>query len=194
MFIAPYRGTDGHIRSVYWTQATPYGEDNLSGTAGTPKAGGDPRGYYLAQTDVHQVAYRGEDGHIHEIYWVGDAPAQGWSPSIACNAPKAAGNPYPFYVATINTKHLVYRGEDKRIYDLSWNPGGQVTVTDLTEFALAPAAKTDPRAFVTPKGECHVFFVGEDDHVHEIRFGEQFFVLDTSRLGVLRDLGVLIGR
>ena len=54
----------------------PVGHDDLGGTAGAPKAAGDPVGYYVPAVDAHHVIYRGGDGHLHELFWVGLAPVQ----------------------------------------------------------------------------------------------------------------------
>jgi hypothetical protein len=172
MFIVPFRGTDGNIRSIYWTQTTPYGQDDLSGYAQTPKAGGDPTGYYLHDSDTHQIIYRTDNGHIYELWWVGEAPVSGWSVTQAAGAPAAAGNPAGFYAPGFNQKHVVYRGEDGHIYDLAWTPGGAVTLLDLTLFALAPVAKSDPQGYCDPNGQIRVVYVGADDHVQEIRLGQ----------------------
>ena len=195
MFIAPYRGSDNRIRSLYWTQASPYGEDNLSGTAQTPNAEGDPMGYYLADTDTHQVFYRGEDGHIYELWWVGDAPVSGWNLTASAGAPTAKGDPFGLYVSQTNTKHVVYRGANDRVYDLSWTPGGgNPSLTDLCEYAMAPAAKGDVHAYVDETGGCHALYLGPDDHVQEIRFGAKRHLIDP---GLLHDIGrmdILISR
>src|SRR5262249_2222734 len=64
MVILLFRGSDGTVRSLYWlapSSSSPGGSlgpvrhDNLSGTAGAPKAAGDPVGYYTAATDTHHV-------------------------------------------------------------------------------------------------------------------------------------------
>ena len=47
--------------------------------------------------DAHHVVYRGGDGHLHELFWVGLAPVQyGGNLTGAIGAPKAQGNPAAF--------------------------------------------------------------------------------------------------
>lgn len=172
VFVAPYRGVDGRLRSIYWTQTTPFGEDNLSGVAMTPNVAGDPMGFYMPDTDVHQVFYRGVDNHIYEVWWAGVAPAVGWNLTASAGAPRAKGNPVGMYVSQSNRKHVVYRAENDRVYVLTWTPGTDAPVaTDLCEYAMAPAAKGDVHAYVDAAGGCHALYVGADDHVQEIRFG-----------------------
>src|SRR6185503_3745614 len=44
-----YRGTDGHVHSLYWSTGA-VGHDQLSASAGAPKAAGNPVGYFTPAT------------------------------------------------------------------------------------------------------------------------------------------------
>ena len=144
--IVPYRAADGRILSVYWADG-PSGLDDLSGTAGTPRAASDPVAYHLPNGDVHQVFYTGQDGHVYELYWFGVAPVAGWSPSADAGAPTASGRVAAYYSTGTNRKHVVYRSGDGRLHDVSWTPGSPPEHLDLTAFAGAPLAADVPAAF-----------------------------------------------
>lgn len=167
--IVPYRASDGRILSVYWKDG-PSGLDDLSGTAGTPKAAGDPVAYHTAHDDTHAVTYVGEDGHVWELYWPGVAPVAGWSPTAAAGAPKASARVAAYYSIGTNRKHVVYRSGDGRLHDVSWVPGGAPEHLDLTAFAGAPKAADSPVAFtVEGPNTQHVAFRASDGHIWEIR-------------------------
>lgn len=167
--IVPYRASDGRILSVYWKDG-PSGLDDLSGTAGTPRAAGDPVAYHTPHDDTHVVTYAGDDGQIWELYWQGTAPVSGWSPSAAAGAPTASGRVAAYFSIGTNRKHVVYRSGNGRLHDVSWVPGGTPEHVDLTALAGAPAAADVPTAFtVEGPNTQHVAFRASDGHIWEIR-------------------------
>ena len=167
--IVPYRATDGRILSVYWLNG-PSGLDNLSGTAGTPKATTDPVAYYTPHDDGHQVFYVGQDGHVYELAWFGVAPVFGWSPTADAGAPKPSGRVAAYYSAGTNRKHVVYRSSNGRLHDVSWIPGEPPEHLDLTVLANAPSAADVPAAFtVEGPNTQHVAWRAPDGHIWEIR-------------------------
>jgi hypothetical protein len=170
--IIAYRGTDGHIHTMFWTGPGAVGHDDLSGVAGSPKAAGDPAAYYVSRDDVHQVTYRSQDGHLHELWWVGVAPVQGWDLIAATvGAPLAASDPAAYYSAGTNTKHVFYRSANNHLNEIFWVPGGLPMHVDLTEAAQAPLAADKPTAFtVEGPNSQHVVYRGTDGHIHEIRW------------------------
>jgi len=75
--IVVFRGTDGHIRSLYWGPNGAVGQDDLSGFAGTPAAGGDPYAWFTQADDTHRIVYRAGNGHLYELAWPNVAPVSG---------------------------------------------------------------------------------------------------------------------
>jgi hypothetical protein len=168
--IVVYRGTDNHVRTLYWTTGA-VGHEDLSGYAGTPNAVGEPAAYYRHSDDSHQIAYRGSDNQLYELWWNGGAPVQGWSLTAAAGAPPAASDPSAYYSASTNTKHVVYRSSDNHLHEIVWAPGGAVSHADLTVEAGAPLAAGTPSAFsVESQRSQHVIYRGSDNQVHEIRW------------------------
>jgi hypothetical protein len=171
--IIAYRGTDGHIHTMYWTGPGAVGHANLSGSAGSPKAAGDPAAYYSSRDDTHQVTYRSQDGHLHELWWVGNAPVQSWDLIAATvGAPLADSDPAAYFSEGTNTKHVFYRSANNHINEIFWVPGGLPMHVDLTAAAQAPLAfdKPDAPAAFTVEGpnSQHVVYHGADGHIHEI--------------------------
>ena len=164
-----YRSGDGAVRDLYWTTGAVVGED-LSGTAGTPGAAGDPVAYYTAHDDTHQVAYIGQDGHLWELYWPGVTTVVGWNLSLPSGAPAGTGTPAAYYSAGTNTKHVFYRSGDGQLHEIWWVPGGGTPAhVNLTTAYGLPAAADDPAAFtVEGPNTQHVVFRGTDGHIYEV--------------------------
>jgi hypothetical protein len=119
------------------------------------------------------VTYRSRNGHLHELWWVGNNPVSGWDlTAAAAGAPPAASNPAAYYVAANNTKHVIYRSADGHLNELWWFPGGGTPAhVDVTRAAFAPLAVDDPSAFtVEGPNSQHVVFRGTDGQIHEIRW------------------------
>ena len=170
-----YRGKDGHIHDIYWgidTALEPdFRPENLSGTAGTPPAVGDPVAYYIAANNTTQVTYRAEDNHLYELWCVGDQPIQGRDLSKAAGAVDtvAVSDPAAFYSAADNTNHVIYREANDHLYELAWVPGGMPVRVDLTLQALARRAVDKPAAFtVDGTNQKHVIYRTADNQIHEI--------------------------
>src|SRR5919108_4560714 len=186
--IVLYRGQDSHIHSLYWKGNDRIGWDNLSGVAGTPLAkrygflpvySPDPVGYYTAHNDTHQVVYRGQDDHLYELYWEGNAPVVGWDITDRTpGAPVARYNVCNFsayYSAGTNTKHVIYVTEDYHLHDIAWTPGRPDSVrpehfdlTTLTSPPLPPARGRPATFTVEGPNTQHVAYRGSDNHIYEV--------------------------
>ena len=169
--VIAYRGKDGEIHTIYWSGADAAGHDSLSAVAGMPHAAGDPIAYHFLREgqDTHQVTYRATDGQIIELWWVGAAPVQGFSPSAAAGAPPAASDPAAYYNPEADAKYVTYISADGHIHECRWKPGGPVAHSDLTIDTGAPLGQGQPSAFyVSGPRTRHVVYKGQDGHVYEI--------------------------
>ena len=128
--IVLFRSSDGHVRSLYGRAGGGTGHDDLTVAIGAPRAAGDPVGWYSLHDQYQHVAYRGSDGHLHELWWKehGDA---GHS-DLTALAPGAspAGDPWPYYDAARSTNIVTFRSTDGRICSAYWIDGG-VGLDDL---------------------------------------------------------------
>jgi len=162
-----FRGSDGHVRSLYWSTGA-VGHDNLGGSAQAPKAVGDPVGYFTARSNTHHVIYRTGDGHLHDLWWVGVEPVNyGGNLTGAISAPRAAGDPSAFVNAN-GDNIVVYRSTDGQILGLYWKDGPS-GLDHLSGVAGTPLAAGDPFAYYTPHDDTHqVVYRGRDGHLYEL--------------------------
>jgi hypothetical protein len=116
---AKYRGTDG------------WHHEDLTKQANAARAAGDPCGYRLRESAIRgivtqHVVYRGDDGHVHELF-LGGAENK-WTHNdvskAAGNTPKAAGDPAGYVFEANRTQHIVFEMDDGGIYELYNVPDG----------------------------------------------------------------------
>ena len=164
-----YRGTNNHIYALYleggsWKCA------KLSESTGAPAASGDPAGY-VRSDGTNMVVYRGTNNHIYALY----LPKGGsWNyadltqaPTGATGAPAASGDPAGC-ARSDRTNSVVYRGEDKHIYEL-YKSGDSWRYYDLTILSAAPVgASGNPVGYVRSDGKSPVVYRGEDKHIYEL--------------------------
>lgn len=168
--ICAFRGTDGHIRSLYWGPDGAVGLDDLSGFAGTPLAAGDPFAWFTPAEDAHRIVYRAANGHLHELFWPNVAPVQGRDLTALSGAPPAAGNVSGGYNPADNTQHVIFRSGDGRLHEL-WHFLGETAVhhVDLTAAYGAPSAADRPVYYSSPRApNQHVAYRGTNGHIYEL--------------------------
>ncbi len=167
--IVAFRGTDKHIRSLYWGGG-PVGQDDLSGVAGTPAAAGDPFAWFTPADDTHRIVYRAANGHIHELSWPNVAPVRGRDLTALSGAPPAAGNVSGGYNPADNTQHVIFRSGDGKLHEL-WHFLGEAAVhhQDLTAAYSAPPAADRPVYYSSPRApNQHVAYRGTNGHIYEL--------------------------
>jgi hypothetical protein len=170
-----YRGTDGHIKHIFWNAAdNSFHFQDWTALAGAGPAGlaaGDPA---TMVTDGQQhVFYRGTDGHIKHIFWTPGTTVpvpQDWT-ALAGAGPAGLAAGDPATMVTDGQQHVFYRSTDGDIKHIFWTPGTTVPVPqDWTVRAGAgPAdlAAGDPATRVTD-GQQHVFYRGTDGAIKHI--------------------------
>jgi Repeat of unknown function (DUF346) len=147
-----YRGTDGHIKHVFWTPGTtfPVPQDwtALSGAGPAGLAAGDPA---TMVTDGQQhVFYRGTDGAIKHIFWNAADDSfhfQDWTALAGAGpADLAAGDPAT--MVTADQQHVFYRGTDGATKHIFWNaankcPAGHSHLPSGERFVLPRRIQED---------------------------------------------------
>jgi hypothetical protein len=85
--------------------------------------------------------------------------------------PTSFFNPTSFFDPTSSALHVFYRGWDVHMHKLWWQ-NGVWQHTDLTPLAGAPAttAGSPTSPFAAPGRAEHVFYAGNDYHIHELRW------------------------
>jgi hypothetical protein len=165
--VALYRGTDGHVHSLYWSTG-PVGHDKLSQSAGAPKTAGKPAGY-VGKDGFNHVIYRAVNGHLIGMWWSGPNQPGHEDLTSASGATPAAGDPAP-YINSNTGEHIVaYRGTDKDIHTIYWTGAGAPGHDNLSGFAQAPQTAGDPFGYYIPRYDSHqVLYRSSDGHIHEL--------------------------
>jgi Calcineurin-like phosphoesterase len=165
--IVPYRGTDGHVHTLYWSTGA-VGHDNLTAAAGAPGASGDPVGWFVASTNEHHVVYRDGDDHLIELWWAGTGDVGHGSLSALVDAPKATGAPSAYHDASSGTNIVAYRGDDGGVHTLYWSTG-DVGHDNLSGYCGAPPSAGDPAAYYMAHVNVHqVTYRSVDGHLIEL--------------------------
>ncbi len=164
-----YRGKNGHVHSLYWAGGE-VRRDELSATAGAPKAAPRARPVGFVQGDGTNVAiYRAEGGLLQSLAWTGTNAPTTEQLTGSVGSPPAAGDPAPF-VNTGGTNIVAYRGPDGDIHSLHWTGIEEAVAHDnLSAIAGAPKAAGDPVAYYTAHDDMNqVIYRGANKHVHEL--------------------------
>jgi hypothetical protein len=111
----------------------------------------------------------GDDGHLWELYWPGEARVAGWDLTAPSGAPTPTGVLAAYYSAGTNTKHVIYR-TGSELHEIWWTPGGGVPAwNNLTTAYGLPPADDAPAAFtVEGPNTQHVAYRGTDDQIYEV--------------------------
>ncbi len=172
-----YRGVDGHIHELWWSDDANWNYADLSGQSGAPLAAGNPAGYAWEGDQTQHVMYRGVDGHIHELWWSQDSGWQHTDLSAGTGAPPAAGESGRLCLGARShrARPLPGHGRAHPRAVVHAEPGWQHA--DLSLATGAPAAGGDPAAYAWEGGGTqHVVYRGVDDQVHELWFRSRNYV------------------
>jgi hypothetical protein len=123
----------------------------------------------IASTD--NVFYQGTDQHVHLLTW---APAGSWTEDTRlANAPAATFASSLTGHMNAQSEEVFYIGTNQHIYELwRWSKSFDGWhSTDLTQTAPLPAIGSPLAGFYDANaGADAIFYVGTDQHVHELRF------------------------
>ena len=145
----------------------------VSGTAWPPLpiAGSPIEGYRLSNDSQH-VNYIGTDKHVHELYiTAGAAWVDNDLTEKAGAVPPNATSALEGYRLSDDSQHVFFIGTDNHVYELYITAGAGWIYNDLT--ALARAVPPNPTSaldgYRLSDDSKHVFFIGTDNHVHELQ-------------------------
>ena len=108
--------------------------DDLMAQTGAVFTAGDPNGYMFDAQGTQHVVYRGDEGHVHELWWDGQWHTENLTGMT--NAVRCLGDPSGYVFVAQGTQHVVYRGTDNHIHELWWND--QWNTDDITAATNAP--------------------------------------------------------
>jgi hypothetical protein len=112
-----YKSADGHLQELREGGSGWQASDLTAIAQGAPNAAGDPVAYTFDATGTRHVAYRGTDGHIHELRH----DEKGWRHedlSKKTGAPDAAGDPSAYMFNLQGTQHVLFVAADQRVHEL----------------------------------------------------------------------------
>jgi hypothetical protein len=112
--------------------------DLTAAAGGATEAVGTPSAYVDA-SGTNVVIYRGDDGHIHDLYWVGqDAPTAEDISGFVGSAP-AASDPAAYYIAQHDLHQIVYTtGNGGDLIELFWQGANATLGRSLFQAAPTP--------------------------------------------------------
>jgi len=104
------------------TNIIPWNHNDLTIASGAPTAAGDPVGYTWDADKSEYTVYRGNDGHIHELWlWFNNCGWRHNDLTIAAGAPAAAGDPAGYTWDVDKSEHVIYRDNDAHVHELWFN-------------------------------------------------------------------------
>lgn len=181
-----YRGTDGAIHDVWWTENGWFHTD-ASGAADADAATADPHGYPLNDQHVHCVAYCAGTKLV-ELSWsqvdsLGpDADAElatAWRADVLYEAPRGGPRPVGRPVGGVFTPNrgVVYRLDNNQLFSVVQAGIQGAWSRSQLNAGTVPQAASDPTGFVMSETNLdvttilsrHVFFRSADGHIHELR-------------------------
>ncbi|MFN0138996.1 MAG: hypothetical protein ACKVQW_02770 [Pyrinomonadaceae bacterium] len=167
-----YRDGDGMLWEM-WTQPDrTVGYRKLTEAAQAAHASGDASMFLNPNTQVPIALHRGDDGHVHSIYWApGEIKSERLSASAQPPAPKAATDTVPtgHYSPTENTTYVVYRDTDNNIQTLYWKDDEAATHSDGAYINVNegwPLAQGNPSSYVDAEDRNHIVYRGMDNEIH----------------------------
>jgi hypothetical protein len=163
---------NNHIHEMY--KGTSYGwhhADLTALAAAPPAAERTMTGYSWGKGGSKQIAYKGSNGHIHELYVVSGGKWKHADLTILTGAPPYGYGALSGYEwETVGTKQVVYKDANGHIHELWVGVGGSWKHADLTKIASAPPASG---GFLTgyeweKGGSKQVVYTTNDGHIHEL--------------------------
>ncbi|TFG30086.1 hypothetical protein EU527_15010 [Candidatus Thorarchaeota archaeon] len=142
-----YRGQDNHIYQMYSDQTGQWKISNMTEKTGAPLATGTPTSFVDPVHNSQNLVYRGQDGHIHDIWFI---RGEGWKHmnlTAATGMPLAAGNPFGYTFDLFSTQHIMYRTQNGHLIQLYSGQPRDWKYSNLTEKTGAPIAKSDPTCY-----------------------------------------------
>ncbi|WP_082599574.1 M4 family metallopeptidase [Nocardioides sp. Root151] len=127
-----------------------------------------PAGVVVTGLKTQNVAFRDDDGHLHEL-WRDAAAGTGTSDLTAlAGARDATGEPRAYVDQGRSTVILPFRANNASVRSLYWSTGA-VGQDDLSGTAGSPSAAGNPIGYHHAESDTHhVVYRGGDGHLHEL--------------------------
>ena len=166
-----YRSRNNHLYQLYADQTDEWKIANMTEKTGAPLATGNPTSYAYESNNSQNLIYRGQDGHIHKIYFI---RGEGWkhlSLTELTGGPLGLGDPSSYTYHVFNSQHVVYIGQNNHLYQLYAGQTDEWKIANMTEKTGAPLATGNPSTFIDPfNNSQNLIYRGQDGHIHDIYF------------------------
>ncbi len=142
-----YQSANGHLHQLNSPPGVEWRHADMTEKHGIPPISGKPAPFVDPVNNSQNIVYRGQDGHIHDVYFI---RGEGWKHlnlSAMLGTPLAAGDPFAYTFDLFQTQHVVYRGQDGNMYQLYIPPGKEWRQSNLTAKTGAPLADSDPYCY-----------------------------------------------
>jgi predicted phosphodiesterase len=171
--VAVYRDEHGRLLEVWRDASGQRGVGNLTESGGNhPLAAGDPSAYFDLGASQAVIPYRGQDGHVHSLYWsTGSVGHDALSQPIG--APAATHDPCGVYDVATGLHHVVYRSGDGQLQALYWKGQDAAQREVLTAGAGFPRSAGRPSVFLdTISKHRMVVFRDTDGHIQNVYWAD----------------------
>ena len=162
-------GTDNHVHELFIDGGS-WADNDLTALAGAvpPTPTSALTGYPLSDDSQH-VFFIGTDNHVHELFIAGGSWADNDLTALAGAVPPTPTSALTGYPLSDDSQHVFFIGTDNHVHELDIAGAGWAD-NDLT--TLAGAVPPTPTSALTgyrlSNNSKHVFFIGTDNHVHEL--------------------------
>ncbi len=171
-------GVDDHVHELYIKPGTGWVDNDLTelAAAQSPALQSGLSGYWQSDGSVHVFYYgAGTDNHVYQLRIFPGAPGWVWEDltSLADGIVPEVSRALNGYCGTDNSQHVNYIGSYNHIHELYRASGaGPTDWTDNDLTALASAVPPHPNtalvSYWAGDSSQHVFFIGIDNHVHQL--------------------------
>lgn len=163
-------GDDHHIHELCAEAGKPWRHVDLTTITDTPLPGSHFMvGYEWSEGRSKQVAYVGQDGHIHELYLEAGGVWQHIDLSAITHAPRAVDLMVGYGWPEGRCKQVAFVSEDRHIHELCMVVEQNWQHADLSAITNAPQAMNILTGYAFPGGRSkQVAYVGQDSRMYEL--------------------------
>jgi hypothetical protein len=170
-------GTDNHVHELFIAGDGRWADNDLTALAvgAVPPTPASALTSHRLSDNSQHVFFIGTDNHVHKLFIDGGSWADNDLTALAVGAvpptPTTALTGYPLSPLSNESQHVFFIGTDSHVHELSIAGAGWHD-NDLTALAGAvpPTPTSDLTGYRLSDDSKHVFFIGTDDHVHELYF------------------------
>lgn len=179
-------GDDHHIHELYVEAGKPWRHADLTVLTKAPLPSSYMMvGYGWVEGRKKQVAYVGQDSHIHELYMEIGGMWQHIDLSAITNAPRAVNIMAGYEWPEGRCKQIAFVSADHHIHELYQGLEQRWQHVDLSTITNAPPATDVITGYAWPEGRRkQIAYVGQDERIYElsVETGQQWILTDLTSI------------